>query len=256
MGRYISITLQFKSATAGPELLRPLFFAENFRPIGILGNGSSPTATSSWMVAGYGLESVVSQYSWPDRGGPAEVELMSSPPSVSNGYLEWIAGLIRARECPTRRLSEHERAEQEVGATFIDAPVLDVSILKHCSDWMAKCQSSIIELVGTFHVSALASRNSYDWKNAFRFLVDPTERVPLGIPFVQVTLIPPAREVRIFSESTIWARNVRSLNGLVSGDEADENLGRLADIVNLLRSGGPKSRHRRSRSKGATFETN
>lgn len=253
MGRYICVSLRFEKGPEGLRVFEPLFASEHFRPIGLGGIGSSKTAPNRWLLAGYGLESFVSQFSWTKRGGPPSFTLVPSPYPDHGGYLQQFVDLIKVRKNPTRQLSLHEYAVQEVGTTFIDAPFLESSVLKDGSHWMTSSQSSYFKILGTFSIATWASEQ-HDWQKAFRFLVEePTDYMSVGIPFVWFSFNPQVRELNVFSESTIWAKKVSSLNGLVSGEKADENLRRLGDLTNLLGTGGFEGLTREVSFKGSVF---
>jgi hypothetical protein len=236
MSHYISVNIAVKPCSHS-ILLKSVINTKWFSPIGIGGIGRSATSPNKWFMAGYGLESFVSQYCWSDRGAPPSFAFHPTQVTELAPYHEQLATAVKSRRGPTRQLSQFEYISETTQSTYVNGPLIDVSALNAASEWVSSCDSSEVQIHGAFDIAGKFAGNA-DTSRSFRFLVEPTDVTPIGFPFVTITYNPQLHEVNVFSEASVWLESGNALNSHVDSAAADENVRRLSQMIEVCGTEG------------------
>lgn len=238
MGRYISLTLQFRGvgSTLGP--LRPLFATPVFNPVSIAGINAGPER-DDWFLAGYALEDFMARFRRQSGSRPPAVRQSFRSGIQERDYVAAMANYLSEVPGSVPLLSPFEEEDRANGATFLQSVRLDNSVLKDAREWLTSLPQAVLYAYGTIRV-AVASPQKLPWDRGFRFLFPLDAGLPVaGAPFVFIRSGPSPHsadgtEVNVFTESTVWLQEGRGLGGQVGKLEADRNLAQFAALAQQI----------------------
>ena len=235
------ISLRIRVATDElPDRLAALFAADEYSPVAI--GGLAPGASGArWFLAGLALEDFVGRFLERRTDVSVDVRLTQDVDRDEAAYLESLRARIRDHDSPIAELSPYERRDERLGATSIDGPPLDASVLDELEAWRDGADGAVAYVYGSV---ALAARGLSEPRPLFRDLF-PTEtgQRSIGAPYVLLRTERDASRstVDLYTAAAVWLRDGGGLNGHVGPENADANLDTLVALARALAPGGESS---------------
>lgn len=251
MGKYIALHLAFDAPHREIDVLRGAFRARAFaaKAIGALGRiKASKENVFDGFMSGWGLEVFGSSKQSALKG--RSITTVAVDPQ-NEAYLADVVAKVHRATLLRREFPPFETRDEQYGVTFLNTPDLGLAPVEVCGLWGKEFDPFPVHLYGTFHL-AVNDPGPHDWRNAYESLYDyPPEitSIALASPYILLSAVtspeePNVTSVMLMASSLVWLHNGNALNGHVGSEEADENLLRLADLVEcLVNHGNTQLRH-------------
>ncbi len=236
MGRYLAVNIRLDSQDFPAGMVAALEKDPYFR-LATIGGIEGHASGDHWFLSGYALEDFVLRFAARAPAKPASVEKIVARDGSNEKYLASVDEALRSRTSCSL-LSPFEELNAAAQVTVLADCTLGEAEIHGAQRWFMDHVDAVLYFYGAFSLEAKPDRREQAcWERAFR--TAGTEPDQIGPPFV---LIRAAKnpitdghiDVSLSSWSTVWLKGADRLNGAVGSREAEENLRRLASLLDAV----------------------